>query len=180
MEGIDKSLVQLDGEQLVTRALRRLRGQVDAIAISSNADPGDLPASDVPVLSDIVPDHAGPLAGVLAGLEWAAGFDALVTVAVDTPFFPDDLVSRLRAAPDGVLAIARSRGRLHPVFALWPVRLGASLRAFLQRNETRRVMSFMEEAGFHLVDIDDNPAGDPFFNINTRADLALARSREAS
>lgn len=178
MGGQDKALVTVCGKPLIARAVERLRPQVDALAVSANAEPARFAAFGCAVIGDAVPDHAGPLAGILAGLDWAEGaFDAVVTAAVDTPFFPLDLARSL-ADPQKRCAVAASNERLHPVFAFWPVAMRAGLRAFLQRGETRRVMSFLDEQGFRTVEFPLLATAtmemDPFFNINTPADLAAA------
>lgn len=175
MGGADKALVVLWGETLVERALRRLRVQVGRVAVNSNADPVNLPTpGEAPVLHDIVEGYAGPLAGVHAALSWARaeGCERVVTVAVDTPFFPDDLVARLNGPG---LAVAASGGRLHPIFACWPVALEAQLAGFLGRGGAR-MMDFLDEAGFRRVEWPVSGI-DPFFNINTPADLAEAEGR---
>lgn len=179
MGGGDKTLLPLAGETLMEHVLKRLRPQVDAIAISANGDPGRLASFGVRVLPDTFARHAGPLAGILAGLEWAeaAGHSGLVSVAGDTPFFPADLVQRLAfAVPAGTpgVAVAQSRGRTHPVCALWPVAARRPLAAFLAAGENR-VMSFMERQDWRAVAFEPVPHParqiDPFFNINTPDDL---------
>ena len=140
---VDKALVPLGGRPLIAHARQRLERQVDSLYISANGDPARF-GGTLPVLADSLADHPGPLAGILAGLERAAddGHAALVSVACDTPFFPLDLVARLRAEGDGMVAVAESRGRRHPVFALWPVALAADMRAVL-RSGQRGVGAFI-------------------------------------
>ncbi|MFO1106316.1 MAG: molybdenum cofactor guanylyltransferase MobA [Amaricoccus sp.] len=178
--GIDKGLVALAGRPLLAHAIARLRPQVAALALNANGDPTRFAAFGLPVIPDPVPDQPGPLAGILAGLDWAAarGLPAAVTVACDTPFFPRDLVARLAPAAGPGCAIAASRdtdGGLqpHPTFGLWPVSLRAPLRAALAAGE-RRVRAFAESQGGATV-----PFADPdgFFNINRPADLDAARAR---
>lgn len=181
MEGLDKARALLAGRSLLERAVGRLLPQVDTLAVSANDRRPDLDLLHCPILADPMPDHPGPLAGILAGLEWASpGHDAVATVAVDTPFFPCDLVANLREQEDGTAAVARSGGRLHPVFALWPCTLAAPLRRFLLEGKSGRVTAFMEEAGYRAVDfpLPDTPSGplDPFFNVNTPADLQRAEA----
>ncbi|TCP44486.1 molybdenum cofactor guanylyltransferase MobA [Rhodovulum marinum] len=175
MGGADKALIRLGGETLLTRVAARLAPQVDALALSANGPAGAYADAGLPVLPDAPPGDRGPLAGVLAGLDWAAGqgADALVTAAVDTPFLPRDMVARLLAngAP---LAVAESGGRVHPTAALWPVALRAELRAALDRGE-RRVGGFAQVQGAARVGFGPGADGiDPFFNINTPEDLARA------
>ena len=172
--GADKALVGIGDETLIARAARRLVPQVAALAISANGDPGRF-GLDLPVLGDTIGGAAGPLAGVLAGLDWAeeCGFQSVASVAVDTPFFPDDLVARLVAA--GAPSVAATGGQPHPTCALWPVTLRDRLRDWLDTGE-RKVMAFAEIAGARTVPFPDPSA---FFNINTREDLATARTMAA-
>jgi molybdopterin-guanine dinucleotide biosynthesis protein A len=182
MQGADKIFSTLGhGETLLDRAIGRLAPQVGTLAINANGDPARFAGRGLEVIADAVPDFQGPLAGILAGLDWAGSISAerLLTVAGDTPFFPPDLAGRLSRVAEGDIALAASGGRMHPVFALWPVGLAASLRDHLERDERRSVMSFIERHSFAAVDFPfvDMPGGkaDPFFNVNTPDDLAEAR-----
>lgn len=166
MGGADKALILLHGQPMICHAIARLAPQVAAVAISANGDPARFSGLGLPVLPDA--ESRGPLSGVLAGLGWAAGHDAIATVAVDTPFFPADLVARLAAA--GAPAMAASRSDLHPTFALWPLAAAPALRAFLSGGASPRVTDFARSLGAATVAFDD---GD-FRNINTPADLAAA------
>ncbi|RFC67216.1 MULTISPECIES: molybdenum cofactor guanylyltransferase MobA [Mesorhizobium] len=174
MDGENKALLQLAGETLLTRAIQRLRLQVKALAINSNVP---IPGNGYPVIADTVTGYAGPLAGILTGMVWARdqGLSHIVTVACDTPFFSTDLVDRLGSAPGGSgrIALAASAGRLHPVFGLWPVHLAEDLSNYLESNARHSVLTFAERHGFETVAFDFG-AVDPFFNINTRQDLAEA------
>ncbi len=173
MGGSDKAMTVLGGRTLLSRAVERLAPQVDALAVSSNTlAPGEI---DAPVFADAVQTFEGPLAGVHAGLEWARsqGHTALVSVAVDSPFFPGNLVESLSHGDRSRIIVARSAGRNHPVFALWPIAALDPLAAFLERAETRRVVAFLGEFGFDTVEFDAEPF-DPFFNVNTPEDLAEA------
>lgn len=173
MGGGDKAMTVLAGHTLLARAIARLAPQVDALAVSSNTlAPGTI---GVPVLADGVQTFEGPLAGVHAGLEWAKsqGHTALASVAVDSPFFPGNLVESLSHGDRSRIIVARSAGRNHPVFALWPIAVLDPLAAFLERAETRKVMAFLTEFGFDSVEFDVEPF-DPFFNVNTPEDLAEA------
>lgn len=169
MGGADKALLMLAGQPLIGHAVRRLQPQVAALAISANGDPDRFAGFDLRVIADLVPLQ-GPLAGVLAGLDWAAerGADGVVSVAVDTPFFPFDLVARLAALPGGAMA-AGSTG-LHPTFALWPVALRRPLALALAAGE-RRLAAFADAQGLGRVTF---PGPDRFFNINHPADLLQA------
>ena len=158
-------------------AIDRLGPQVDRLMINANDDPSDYAATGLPVRADPVPDFAGPLAGILAALLWAQEIDAamLVTTPADAPFFPSDLVARLRAGEDRAIMSASSGGRLHPVFSLWraPQDFIAPLRAALEIEGLRKVESFITRFPHGSVDwpIETH---DPFFNINSPIDLAEA------
>ena len=177
MNGADKALVSLAGTPLIGHVLARLRPQVRALAINANGDPTRFAAFGVPVLPDPVPDFPGPLAGLLAGLIWAAaaGFEAVAVVAVDTPFFPTDMVAQLQSGIGTAdVAMAQSGGRLHPTCALWRVGLRAALVAALAADQ-RRVAQFAQAQA--MIPVPFAPATpDPFFNINDAADLALAQT----
>ena len=182
MGGGDKGLKRVGGVPLLDRVIERLSPQVAELALNANGDSSRFDAYGLPVLPDSLPDHPGPLAGVLAGMDWAAdrGFDAIVTAAADTPFFPADLVTRLQAAagPSG-LTLAASRqpdGRVmrQPTFGLWPVALRDDLRAALQGG-LRKIVIWTDrhQAGQAVFDAD---RFDPFFNVNTPADIDEAET----
>ncbi len=180
MGGADKALLSLAGRPMIAHLIDRLVPQCAPLGINAGGDAGRFAFTGLPVLSDSVTGQPGPLAGILAALDWAAasGADAVVTAAVDTPFPPADLVDRLRqaAGPTG-LAIAASpdntgRMRRHPTFGLWPVRLRDPLRAALKAGE-RKVMLWAEAQGATVAEFAATPF-DPFFNINTPEDLARA------
>lgn len=178
MGGVEKAFVDLAGRPLIARAIERLAPQVQRMAINANGDPSRFAGYGLPVVADTVPDFAGPLAGILAGMRWAAAKDceAVATVAVDTPFFPADLVARLAAAREGDAfrpAIAESGGRLHPVFGLWPVALADDLERFLETGETFKAAVFVARHHSVATPFADTPS-DPFFNVNRPEDLAAA------
>jgi molybdopterin-guanine dinucleotide biosynthesis protein A len=182
MGGGDKGLRLLGGQTLMARVIGRLAPQVGAMAINANGDPARFAAFGLPVLADDVEGHAGPLAGVLAGLDWAAaqGAQAIVTAAADTPFFPADLAARLRAAagPSG-LALAATpdeTGRLwqHPTFGLWPVALRHDLRTALEGG-LRKIVAWTDRHGAGTAAWPVEPF-DPFFNVNTPEELAEAEA----
>ena len=191
MGGGDKALARLAGRPLLDRIADRLKPQVDAMAVNANGDATRFGALDLPVVPDTIPGFAGPLAGLLAGLEWAAAATLcgrLLTVAADTPFFPEDLTRRLAAATagrNGTIAVARCDGRRHPTFALWPLTLAGPLRRMLTEGGNRRVTAFIDahdavDVDFPALALAGGGSLDPFFNINTPQDLAdaepLARS----
>lgn len=188
MGGGDKGLREVGGQTILARVASRLGPQCDGLVLNANGDPARFAALGLPVVPDDLPDDlpddvpgfAGPLAGVLAVLDWAAanrpGIRYVASAAADTPFLPDDLVARLhagRAAADLPLACAASGGRAHPVVALWPVALRHDLRrAFVQEGE-RKVSRWTARHGIATVSWPDTPV-DPFFNANTPEDLAEA------
>ncbi|GIT87885.1 molybdenum cofactor guanylyltransferase MobA [Roseobacter sp. OBYS 0001] len=184
MGGGDKGLLDLGGGTLLSHVIERLEPQVAGLALNANGDAARFAQYGLPVLPDSIDGFAGPLAGVLAGLDWAAekGADTIVTAAADTPFFPGDLVPRLLLASEGMshpLALATTpdakRGRVrHPTFGVWPVALRDDLRDAL-RGGLRKVVLWTEqhegrEALFPVTTFD------PFFNVNTPEDLKHAES----
>jgi molybdopterin-guanine dinucleotide biosynthesis protein A len=183
MGGGDKGLLQLAGQPILRRVIDRLVPQVDMVALNANGDPARFDAFDLPVLPDSIDGYAGPLAGVLAGLDWAdkMGADSIVTAAADTPFFPCDLVPRLLIESEGManpLVLAATpdpmRGQLrHPTFGLWPVSLRDDLRAALN-NGLRKVVLWTDQHNGRQAVFDSNGI-DPFFNVNTPEDLAVAQ-----
>lgn len=186
MGGGDKPLRNLNGKPVLAHVIARLAPQVEALVLNANGDPARFAAFPLPVAADPVEGFAGPLAGVLAGLLWARGNHPrsrfVVTVAGDTPFYPDDLVSRLLAAAgsEDEIVLARSDDGLHPVFGLWPVSAAADLERFLKEGETRKVLAFTDRHPHRSVHFPahggtgDGGGLDPFFNINTAEQLAEA------
>ena len=176
MGGGDKSLRVLGGATILARVIARARPQVAALVLNANGDPARFREFGLPVVSDSIPDFAGPLAGVLAGLDWTAANVAAAThvasFATDTPFLPTDLVARLTAAVrDGKhdLACAASDGRSHPVFGLWSLDLREDLRAAL-KSGVRKVDQWTARHRLAVVEFPAQPY-DPFFNTNTPEDL---------
>lgn len=178
MGGGDKCLLRLgpgaDAPRVLDLVRARLAPQVDCMALNANGDPARFAGFDLPVLADGMVD-AGPLAGLSVAMDWAAeqGCDAVVTVAGDTPFFPADLVARLRAAGRGHGVVLAATDRVHPVFGLWSLSLRPALAEALARGQ-RRVAGFAAAQGAAEVRFDAT-GHDPFFNINTSEDLELAR-----
>lgn len=180
MGGGDKCLATLGGETLLSRAVARARAQVGPLLLNANGDPARFSDYGLPVAADVVEGFHGPLAGVLTGMDWAAEHAPaarwIATFATDAPFFPLDLVERFLAAADEAaadLACARSAGRTHPVFGLWPVALAGDLRSALVEEGLRKIDAWT--ARHRLVEA-SFPAGpfDPFFNLNSPEDLAEA------
>jgi molybdopterin-guanine dinucleotide biosynthesis protein A len=181
MGGGDKPLRTLGGRPLLAHVVERLRPQVSGLVLNANGDPARFAAFGLPVLTDGVPGYPGPLAGVLAALDWAAaarsGPEWIVSVPGDSPFIPADLVARLHVARQeaGVpMACARSGGWSHPPVALWPVGLRGELRAALLADE-RKVARWTARFGCAAAEW---PTGhrDPFFNANTPEELAEAET----
>lgn len=188
MGGGDKGALVVAGQTLFDRVIDRLGPQVGRMALSANGDPARLAEFGLPILRDTLPGYPGPLAGVLAGLEWAAeaGLSHIVTAAADTPFFPADLAARLaraaeRAQTPIALAATQEDGRLirHPTFGYWPVSLRVDLRHALEGG-LRKVVLWTDKHGAASTLFDD----DAFFNINTPEDLSrahdMARAREGA
>ena len=187
MGGGDKCLRPLAGEPILARIVARARPQVAALVLNANGDPARFADFGLPVAADGIEGFAGPLAGVLAGLDWAAehapACDYLASFACDAPFFPSDLVPRFLAALEAEgadLACAASGGRAHPVFGLWPLGLREDLRQAMTEEGLRKVDVWT--ARYRLATVDfvplDTPAGalDPFFNANRPEDLAEAET----
>ena len=180
MGGGDKGMRSLAGRRIIDHVIHRLSAQCAPLAINANGDPSRFSEFGLPVLPDSLPDHPGPLAGVLSGLDWAAGIgaEAIVTAAADTPFFPADLVARLKAAagPSGLALAASpdSGGRVwqHPTFGLWPVALRDDLRAALEGG-LRKIVLWTLRHGAGSAEFPSVPF-DPFFNVNTPEELAEA------
>lgn len=178
--GGDKCLLLLGGRPLLAHQIERARPQVRRLLLNANGDPARFAAFGLPVVADSVPGFAGPLAGVLAGMEWAEAHAPdlpwILTVASDTPFFPGDLAERLlniATSQRADIAVAASAGRTHPVFALWPTHLAAELRRALVDEAIRKIDAWT--ARYHTAVV-EFPATccDPFFNVNTPEELAEA------
>jgi molybdopterin-guanine dinucleotide biosynthesis protein A len=172
ISGIDKPLLTVGGRTMLASVIAAL--DVPHIAISANGDPDRFAAFGLPVLSDGLFQGQGPLAGVLAGLEWAAalGMTALLTAPGDMPFLPIGLAIWLAPPPRCV----SSHGRRHHLVALWPVTCAAALRSLLSEPGPRHVANFAERIGMRYAEF-AVPTGDPFANVNTRDDLTRARNR---
>jgi len=182
MGGGDKGLRVVGGRRLIDLVIARLAPQSEPIALNANGDPARFTDLGLPVVTDSVAGYAGPLAGVLAGMDWAAGLgaEAVISVAADTPFFPDDLAARLIAAagPSGLslAATADADGKVwqQPTFGLWPTALRHDLRAALDGG-LRKVVHWTDQHGAGTALFDTRPH-DPFFNINTPEDIAFAEA----
>lgn len=180
MGGGDKPLRMIAGRTILAHVIERLVPQCESLLVNANGDPARFADYGLPVVADSVPDFAGPLAGILAGLDWMADnrpeLDWLVSVAADTPFIPSDLVARLHEAREGQgvpLACAASGGWTHPVIGLWPVSLRADLRHALIVEDERKIDRWTARHGCASAQWPVDPV-DPFFNANKPDDLAEA------
>lgn len=179
----EKPLVRLAGRPLIAHVIERLRPQAGQLLINSNAPAGMYADFGLPVLPDTLGGHPGPLAGVLAGLEFLADSNlsaSFVTVAADTPFLPEDLIARLSARhlETGGVVCAASGGQRHPVIAIWPASARAALRHSLEAGRLK-VGLLLDSLDAVTVSWDGLP-DDPFFNVNTPEDLAIAEKRLAA
>jgi molybdenum cofactor guanylyltransferase len=179
MGGGDKALLNIGREAILDRVLARLRPHCTTVILNANGDPTRFTRFGLPVVSDDIPDFAGPLAGILAGLDWAAANASVQWVASvpgDCPFVPRDLVPRLHAArlaAGAPLSCAKSGEWRHPVAGLWPVSLRADLRRALIDEGLHKIEVWTGRHGVGLAKWPDRPV-DPFFNVNRPEDLAEA------
>ena len=182
MGGSDKCLRPLGGRPILARIVERTRPQVGPLVLNANGDPARFAGFGLPVAADVVPGNAGPLAGVLTGLDWAAENAPdcawVASIACDAPFLPGDLVARLleaAAAAGAEMARAASGGRAHPVFGLWPAALREDLRRAMVEEEIRKVDRWTARYRLATVDFPETETGlDPFFNTNRPEDLDAA------
>jgi molybdenum cofactor guanylyltransferase len=180
MGGGDKARIKIGGATILQRVLACLEPQCDGVIINANGDPARFADTGLTVVADSVPDFAGPLAGILAGLDWAADnaprCQWLLSVPGDCPFLPKDLIERLHAARAGAdtpLACARSGEWRHPVVGLWPVALRDDLRRALVSESLHKIELWTGRHGIAIADWPVMPV-DPFFNVNTPEDAAQA------
>lgn len=180
MGGGDKPLRLIAGRSILGHVAQRVGPQCDGLLVNANGDPARFSDYDLPVVADSIPDFAGPLAGILAGLDWMAknrpDLHWLVSVAADTPFIPSDLVARLHQARQQAglpLACAASGGWTHPVIGLWPVSLREDLRHALIVEDERKIDRWTARHGCASAEWPTDPV-DPFFNANKPDDLAEA------
>ena len=180
MGGGDKPLRVIAGRSILERVIERLAPQCDGLILNANGDPARFAFTGLPVVADTVPDFAGPLAGILAALDWAAAnrphVEWVASAAADSPFIPTDFVSRLHAAREAArvpLVCAESGGQAHPVNGLWPVALREDLRHALVVEDMRKIDRWTARHGIAHADWPMQPV-DPFFNANTPEDVAEA------
>jgi molybdopterin-guanine dinucleotide biosynthesis protein A len=182
MGGADKAFLTLGGETLIERAIARARPQVEGLLINANAELSRFAAFGFPVIEDRIGGFLGPLAGILAGLEWLRANRPearwLASFACDCPFFPADMVKELIAkgeAAHASVAVAASDGRHHPVFAVWRPAIAATSESILGERGLRKMDDFVALFPNVQVVFRSDPV-DPFFNINTPGDLARAEA----
>ncbi len=178
MGGGDKALRSVGGQTVMARLIERMTPQVSGLVLNANADPARFAEYGLPVAPDSLPDHPGPLAGVLAGLDWATlhapSVEWIVTVPGDAPFVPEDLVTRLHAGRGpATFACAASGGRTHPVVGLWPLAVRDELHHAVTALGQRKIDAFTQPARTSVVEWAILDV-DPFFNVNTPEDLVNA------
>jgi molybdopterin-guanine dinucleotide biosynthesis protein A len=185
MGGGDKALRKIGNETILERVIARFEPQCAQLVLNANGDPERFARYKLPVVADDVPDFAGPLAGILAGLDWIAANASdiawMASVPGDCPFAPRDLVARLHAAREAEgkpLACAQSGNWRHPVAGLWPVALRADLRHALMEEGLHKIEVWTGRHGVALAPWPDRPI-DPFFNVNRLEDLAEAERMAA-
>lgn len=185
MGGVDKSLQMLRGRPLLAHTIERATPQTAALLLNANGDPARFASFGLPVVADSVEGFAGPLAGILTGLDWARANAPdcpwVASFATDAPFIPGDLVPRLLAAVEGQgadIGCAVSGGRTHPVFGLWPVRLADALRRAVVEEEMRKIDRWTARYRVAYAEWAAEPV-DPFFNVNTAEELARAEGFRA-
>lgn len=182
MGGGDKPLKTVGGRTILDRIVERISPQCDALIVNANGDPLRFAFLGRPVVGDDVPGFAGPLAGILAALDWAAAhrpdLEWVLSIATDSPFLPRDLAARLHAARNAAgtpLACARSGDQTHPVIGLWPVSLRADLRHALVVEDMRKIDRWTARHGCAEAVWPTDPY-DPFFNANSPEDLEAAEA----
>jgi molybdopterin-guanine dinucleotide biosynthesis protein A len=180
MGGGDKPMRQIAGRTILDRVIARLEPQCDGLILNANGDPARFASFGLPVIADTVKDFPGPLAGILAALDWAAtnrpGIEFVLSAAADCPFLPRDLVARLhyaRVEQNAQLAVAASAGQSHPVIGLWSVALREELRRALIVEDMRKVDRWTARYRLATATWTAEPL-DPFFNANTMDDIAEA------
>lgn len=183
MDGVEKSFIKLGDAPLIERTINRLKPQISEIIISANSAPEKFRKFNLPIIKDTIEGYAGPLAGVLSAMRWAKTnqptIKSIITVAVDTPFFPTNYAKKMfpHHQVDVQITIAKSGGRNHPVFAIWDVNLADDLEKFLVDEGNRKVMMFARRYKYFIQNFDDKSGIDPFFNINTYENLTQAQAQ---
>jgi molybdopterin-guanine dinucleotide biosynthesis protein A len=185
MGGGDKALLAVGRETILDRVVARFGPQCTGLLLNANGDPARFARFGLPVVADDIPDFAGPLAGILAGLDWLAAneprLEWMASVPGDCPFVPRNLVPRLhqaRMAEGTPLACAKSGDWRHPVAGLWPVALRSDLRRALTEEGLHKIEVWTGRHGVAIAEWPDKPV-DPFFNVNRPEDLANAEALAA-
>ena len=180
MGGGDKALLPIGDQTILDRVVDRFGAQCTRLLLNANGDPARFARFGLPVVADDIPDFAGPLAGILAGLDWIAANEPqtewMASVPGDCPFVPRDLVARLHAARSAEgkpLACAKSGDWRHPVAGLWPAALREDLRNALMNEGLHKIEIWTGRHGVAIAEWPDTPV-DPFFNVNRPEDLAEA------
>jgi molybdopterin-guanine dinucleotide biosynthesis protein A len=180
MGGGDKPMRRIGGRTILERVIARLKPQCGELILNANGDPARFAEFGLPVIADTVENFPGPLAGILAALDWTAAnrpeVSFILSAAADCPFLPRDLVERLtqaRAEQDAQLAVASSGGQSHPVIGLWSVALRGELRHALVAEDVRKIDRWTARYRLATVNWPTTPL-DPFFNANTMDDIAEA------
>jgi molybdopterin-guanine dinucleotide biosynthesis protein A len=180
MGGGDKPMRRIGGRTILDRVIARLKPQCGELILNANGDPARFAEFGLPVIADTVKDFPGPLAGILAALDWTAAnrpnVPFILSAAADCPFLPRDLVARLdraRGEENAQLAVASSGGQSHPVIGLWSVALRDELRHALVVEDIRRIDRWTARYKLATVSWPTVPL-DPFFNANTKDDIAEA------
>lgn len=178
MGDVDKTLMSFNGVPLTRHVLDRITPQVDSVIINTNADASSFEAFAVPILPDTIQGYAGPLAGILTALQYAEEnqFSRVVSVAADTPFFPNDFVEKLLETGTYEIVLAGSGGHRQPTFGLWSTAIKDDLERFLTDGDERKIMRFVQQHSWSTVEFETNSPKepDPFFNINTPEDMKQA------
>jgi len=176
MGGGDKALIEIGGKTILSRVIETLERQCESVILNANGDTSRFTPFGLPVVSDDIPDFAGPLAGILAGLDWLAAHrpdrEWMVSVPGDCPFLPSDLVTRLHQVREQAgkpLACAKSGDWRHPVVGLWNVKLRENLRRAIVDEDLHKIEIWTARHGIAIAEWPDHPI-DPFFNVNTPED----------
>ena len=185
MGGGDKSMLKLGGRRILDYVIESAQNQLQTVIINANGDPQRFAEFNLPVQADIVPDFAGPLAGVVSAMAWVKqnqpSITHIITLAADTPFFPADYVTRmleLMQLKHQRLACASYQGRTQPVFGLWPVDLFDDLYKALVEDDMRKVDRFTTPYGVADVPFDEL-ISNPFSNVNKPEDIDLGEQQLA-
>lgn len=182
MGGGDKPLKSLGGRPILDMVVERAKPQVDRLMLNVNGNTERFAHYHLPLVEDVIDGYAGPLAGILTGMEWSRrevpDAEWMVSFATDAPFFPLDMAARLiddvqvHAAQ---MACAMTKGRTHPVFAVWPISLSDELRCAMMDEDVRKIDLWTARYGIRHVAFEfSEPDVDPFFNINRPEDLVEA------